>query len=425
MNIGTVSIYSDADAHMPHVHEADEAVRIGEAPVAKSYLNIDAIIKVAIDAQVDAIHPGYGLLSENGAFATACKEADLIFIGPDASVITQMGDKITARKIMESAGLPVVPGYHGEINDVENAIKIAQQIGYPVMLKASAGGGGIGMQACSSDQDIEKAFVAAKGRAMAYFGNDQMFIEKLIENPHHIEVQILADSKANVLHLYERECSIQRRHQKVIEESPSPSIDDQTRQKICKAAVEAAQAAHYSGAGTVEFIMDEEQNFYFLEMNTRLQVEHPVTEIITGFDLVEWQIRIANGEELSFSQSDVEVKGHGIEFRIYAEDPKTFFPSPGKVSAYNPPSGIENVRIDDAVIAGNEITPFYDPMIAKCIIWGENRTDAILRAKDALNNYIIEGIKTNLPLHLAIIDDKDFVKGNYTTNFLTEKQNML
>lgn len=425
INIRTVAIYSDADQHMPHVLEADEAVRIGEAPVAKSYLNIDAIIKAAIDTQADAIHPGYGLLSENGAFASACKNAGLIFIGPDANVITQMGDKITARKIMENAGVIVVPGYHGEIQEVGHALEIANQIGYPVMLKASAGGGGIGMQACYNDEEIEKAFATAKGRAKAYFGNDQMFIEKLIEEPHHIEVQILADTKGNVLHLYERECSIQRRHQKVIEESPSPSLDEHTRIKICKAAVDAAQAAQYTGAGTVEFIMDGERNYYFLEMNTRLQVEHPVTEVITGLDLVEWQIRIANGEEISFSQSDVEIKGHGIEFRIYAEDPKTFFPSPGKVSVYNPPIGIENVRIDDAIHAGNEITPYYDPMIAKCIVWGNDRAAAIINAKHALSNYEVEGIKTNLPLHLAIVKDKQFVEGIYTTNFLNEKQNML
>lgn len=424
MNIATVAIYSDADAFMPYVNEADEAVRIGEAPVSKSYLNIDSIIKVALEKQVHAIHPGYGLLSENSDFSSACTEAGLIFIGPPSEVIAQMGDKITARKIMERAGVAVVPGFHGEIKQVDHAKEIAKEIGYPVMLKASAGGGGIGMQACHNDEELEKAFGSAKGRAKAYFGNDQMFIEKLIEEPHHIEIQILGDSKGNILHLFERECSIQRRHQKVIEESPSPSIDHKTREAICKAAVEAAQAIHYSGAGTVEFIMDKEQNFYFLEMNTRLQVEHPVTEVITGLDLVEWQIRIANGETISFTQPEVSIQGHGIEFRIYAEDPKTFFPSPGKVSVYNPPSS-SDVRIDDAIIEGNEITPFYDPMIAKCIVWGMNRKEAIERAEQALRMYQIEGIKTNLPLHLAILKDQDFKAGNYTTDFLANRQNMI
>lgn len=425
MNIQTVAIYSDADADMPYVSEADESVRIGEAPVSKSYLNMNAIIQAALNTGAEAVHPGYGLLSENGDFAQACLEAGLIFIGPKADVITKMGDKITARKLMEAANISIVPGYHGEIAQVEQALEIANKIGYPVMLKASAGGGGIGMQACYNDEDIQKAFAAAKGRAKAYFGNDQMFIEKLIEHPHHIEVQILADTAGRILHLFERECSIQRRHQKVIEESPSPNIDEETRQKICLAAVEAARAVGYTGAGTVEFIMDNEQNFYFLEMNTRLQVEHPVTEAITGLDLVEWQIRIANKESIEFAQSEVIVNGHSIEFRIYAEDPQTFFPSPGKVSVYNPPADMDYVRIDDAIISGNEISPFYDPMIAKCIVWGKNREDAIKVANRALNYYEIEGIKTNLSLHRAIVQDVDFQNGKYTTNYLNEKRNML
>lgn len=425
MNISTVAVYSDADANLPFVNEADEAIRIGEAPVTKSYLNIEAIIQAARDSHVDAIHPGYGLLSENSTFANACKEAGLIFIGPSADVLAQMGDKITARKLMAGAGIEIVPGYHGIIEQVDDAKQIASDIGYPVMLKASAGGGGIGMQACYNEADLEKAFTSAKGKAKAYFGNDQMFIEKLIEEPHHIEVQIVADTFGNVVHLFERECSIQRRHQKVIEESPSPFLDDITRNKICATAVEAARSMAYTGAGTIEFIMDQNYNYYFLEMNTRLQVEHPVTELVTGIDLVEWQIRIASGEALPLAQEEVQTDGHALEFRIYAEDPKTFFPSPGKVSAYIPPSDMEHVRIDDAIVEGNEITPFYDPMIAKCIVWGKNRTDAIARAKQALGKYEIEGVKTNIPLHLAIVEENDFLRGKYTTKYLSHKQNMI
>lgn len=425
MNIATVAIYSDADKQMPHVLEADEAVHIGEAPIAKSYLNMNAIVQAAKELNVDAIHPGYGLLSENGAFAAACKEAGIIFIGPDAEVIANMGDKITARKIMQDAGVAVVPGYHGDMNHIDEAKEFANQIGYPIMLKASAGGGGIGMQACYTEADLEKAFAAAKGRAKAYFGNEQMFIEKLIERPHHIEVQILADAHGVVLHLFERECSIQRRHQKVIEESPAPSLTDDLRDQICQTAVNAAKASAYTGAGTVEFIMDGAGHYYFLEMNTRLQVEHPVTEMITGIDLVEWQIRIANGEKLQLQQSDIQSKGHAIEFRVYAEDPKTFFPSPGKVSVYKPPLQMENVRIDDAIHEGNEITPFYDPMIAKCIVWGEDRAEALQRSRLAISQFTIEGIKTNIPLHLAILDDEQFNEGNYATDFLTSKKNMV
>lgn len=421
MGIKTVAVYSDADATMPFVREADEAVRIGEAPVVKSYLNIEAIIEAAKNKKADAIHPGYGLLSENAAFARACQEAGFLFIGPDPHVIAQMGDKITARKVMQAANLSIVPGFHGEIHHVEEALKIADQIGYPVMLKAAAGGGGIGMQVCHTPADLEKSFASSKGRAKAYFGNDQMFIEKLIEEPHHIEVQILADNFGNILHLFERECSIQRRHQKVIEESPSPFIDEETRARICAAAVESARTVGYTGAGTVEFIVSGKGEFYFLEMNTRLQVEHPVTEMITGLDLVEWQIRICRGERFPFAQEEIKTNGHGIEFRIYAEDPKTFLPSPGKVSAYMAPV-MDHVRVDDAILAGNEITPFYDPMIAKLIVWGEDRGEALRRAESALQQYAIEGIKTNLPLHLEILQDERFKQGQYTTNYLYDRK---
>lgn len=417
MGIQTVAIYSDADCSLPYVTEADVAVWIGEAPVAKSYLNIDAIIAVAKEHEVDAIHPGYGLLSENASFATACKDVGIRFIGPSPDVIAQMGDKITARKVMSDAGVPVVPGYQGEIKNLEEAKVIAKEIGYPVMLKASSGGGGIGMQACLNEEELEKAFPAAKGRAKAYFGNDQMFIEKLIEEPHHIEVQILADVHGNTLHLFERECSIQRRHQKVIEESPSPTLNDTERLAICQAAVQAARAVGYTGAGTVEFIRGKDGEFYFLEMNTRLQVEHPVTEMITGLDLVEWQIRICQGEKINFGQEDIPVRGHSIEFRIYAEDPNTFYPSPGKVSAYIPSTG-EGIRVDDGIVAGNEVTPFYDPMIAKLVVFGENRIEALARSEQALAQFQIEGIKTNIPLHLEVVRHHDFRRGQYTTSFL-------
>lgn len=425
MNIATVAVYSDADAQMPFVQEADEAVRIGEGPVAKSYLNIEAILQAAKEKKVDAIHPGYGLLSENASFARACEDAGFIFIGPNATVIANMGDKITARKIMETANVPIVPGIHVNLQTLDEAMESAEQIGYPIMLKASAGGGGIGMQICHNAEELERAFTSAKSRAKAYFGNDQMFMEKLISNPRHIEVQILADRHGTVLHLFERECSIQRRHQKVVEEAPSPSIDQTVRERLYQAAIDAAKAVHYTGAGTVEFIVDEENNFYFLEMNTRLQVEHAITEAITGLDLVEWQIRIANGEALTFTQDDVQMKGCSIEFRIYAEDPKTFYPSPGKVMVYKTPNHLDGVRIDDAIVAGNDISPFYDPMIAKCIVFGENRKSVLQKAEAALAKFEVQGIKTNLPLLQQIVQDEGFQTGKYTTNFLTNMKNMV
>ncbi len=417
--IRTIAVHSEADAPMPFVREADAAVVIGPPPVAKSYLNMEAIIQAAKDHRVDAIHPGYGLLSENGNFARRCAEEGIVFIGPRPEVMEDMGDKIRARTRMMEAGIPVVPGYNGSIADAEEACSIAADIGYPVMLKASAGGGGIGMQVCENEEEVRKAFQSAKGRAKAYFGNDDMFIEKYIEEPHHIEVQIAGDEHGHIIHLFERECSIQRRHQKVIEESPSPFLDDVTREAICRTAVQAAQAVGYTGVGTVEFIMNGEQEFFFLEMNTRLQVEHPVTEAVTGFDLVEMQLMIAEEKALTFSQEEVLQRGHAIELRIYAEDPITFMPSPGTISRYEQPEG-KGIRVDDAVESGSTITPFYDPMIGKLIVSGNTRAEAIARAEEALAQYVIDGIKTNLPMLGDVLRDEAFVAGTYTTQFVQQ-----
>ncbi|WP_027414480.1 acetyl-CoA carboxylase biotin carboxylase subunit [Aneurinibacillus terranovensis] len=422
LGIRTVAVYSEADASMPYVHEADKAALIGLAPVSQSYLNIDAIIKAAKEHKADAIHPGYGLLSENAGFARRCQEEGIIFIGPDAAVMEEMGDKIRARKKMTDAGVPVVPGYNGNIPTVEDACKIAGEIGYPVMLKASAGGGGIGMQICYTDEDIAKAFLSAKSRAKAYFGNDDMFIEKYIENPHHIEVQIAGDVHGTIVHLYERECSIQRRHQKVIEESPSPFLDAAVRLSICSAGIKAAQAVNYTGVGTVEFIMNGDKEYFFLEMNTRLQVEHPVTEGITGIDLVALQLAIAEGKALPFSQEEIAAWGHAMELRIYAEDPVTFMPSPGKVTDYRVPQGA-GIRVDDAIKAGITITPFYDPMIGKLIVTGETREDVINRASAAVKEYKVEGIKTNLSMLGNVLENQKFRDGIYTTRFVEEMKN--
>lgn len=419
--LATVAVYSEADQNLPFVREADEAVLIGPPPVPQSYLNIEAILAAAKQTGADAVHPGYGLLSENATFARRCEEAGLVFIGPKPDVIAQMGDKVTARQIMRDAGVPIVPGYEGQMETAEEAVKVAQEIGYPVMLKASAGGGGIGMQVCHSDEELRQAFQSAKGRAKAYFGNDTMFLEKFVENPHHIEVQIVGDIHGNVIHLRERECSIQRRHQKVLEESPSPFLDEATRERICAAAVAAARAVNYTGVGTVEFIMDDRKNFYFLEMNTRLQVEHPVTEEITGYDLVSLQLAIARGEPLAIQQGDVKALRHAIELRVYAEDPVTFLPSPGKIDEYQPPQ-MDGVRIDDGVEAGTQVTPFYDPMIAKVIISGETREAAVQRAIEAMQAFRLTGIKSNIPFLLEVLQDADFQAGIYTTQFVQHKR---
>ena len=412
-----VAVYSEADQQLPYVREADEAVPIGPAPVAQSYLNMEAILAAARAVGADAVHPGYGLLSENAAFARRCQEAGLVFIGPAPEVIARMGDKLTARQIMREAGVPTVPGSEGALADAEEAVARARQLGYPVMLKASAGGGGIGMQVAYNDEQLRQAFPSAKGRAKAYFGNDLMFLEKYLPNPHHIEVQIAADQHGQILHVLERECSIQRRHQKVLEESPSPFLDPATREKICQAAVAAARAVGYTGIGTVEFIMDEEKNFYFLEMNTRLQVEHAVTEEMTGLDLVALQFAIAEHRPLGLRQEAIQAQRHAIEVRVYAEDPDTFLPSPGRIEVYQPPV-MEHVRIDDGVEAGTQVTPFYDPLIAKVIASGGTRAEAVRRLSEALQMFYISGIKTNLPFLREILDDPAFRNGTYTTHFV-------
>jgi acetyl-CoA carboxylase, biotin carboxylase subunit len=420
MNIETVAVYSDADKDLPFVKAADEAIHIGESPVAKSYLQSDAILKAAIEQKVDAIHPGYGLLSENDEFAKKIEEAGIKFIGPSPQTIQWMGDKIMARKTMQQAGVPIVPGTIEPIEDVEEGVKLAEQIGYPVMLKASSGGGGIGMVKCENKEDLHKHFISSQQRAKNYFGSGRMFIEKCIENARHIEVQVMGDTHGNIVHLYERDCSIQRRNQKVVEESPSPFLTESLRSKITEAAVEAAKAVNYVNAGTVEFVVSENGDFYFLEMNTRLQVEHPVTESITGLDLVRWQIQIAQGEALPLSQNEIMSKGHAIEFRLYAEDPVTFFPSPGKIEGLVWPE-MDNVRIDTGYESGNQVTPFYDPMIAKIIVSDSNRAECLNSAKHFFDSIQIIGLKTNVPLFQQLLEEEGFRKGNYTTDFLSKR----
>jgi acetyl-CoA carboxylase, biotin carboxylase subunit len=417
LGISTVGVYSEADADAPHVKLADEAYCIGAARVAESYLNIDKILEVARLSGANAVHPGYGLLSENAEFARRCEEEGLVFIGPSPKVMSQMGSKIESRKAMEEAGVPVVPGITYPLADAEEAVQVANTFGYPVMLKASAGGGGIGMQVVKSDDEIRKAFEGNQKRATDFFGDGAMYLEKFVENPRHIEIQILADSFGNTVFLWERECSIQRRNQKVVEEAPSSFITEETRRKMGEAAVTAAKSIGYVNAGTIEFLVDENQNFYFLEMNTRLQVEHPVTEEITGLDLVAEQLRIADGEALGYSQDDIKREGHAIEVRIYAEDPKTFFPSPGKISKLVLPEG-PTIRHELAIHDQSAVTPFYDPMIAKLVVTGSNRDEAIEGLLAALEGYEVEGIKTNIPVLKEIINHQAFRSGDTQTNFV-------
>jgi acetyl-CoA carboxylase biotin carboxylase subunit len=417
LGISTIAVYSEADADAPHVQLADEAYFIGGSRVSESYLNIEKIIEVARLSEAEAIHPGYGLLSENAEFARRCEEEGLVFIGPSPKVIAQMGSKIESRKAMEEAGVPVVPGITYPLADTEEAVQVAQTIGYPVMLKASAGGGGIGMQVVRSDDEIRKAFEGNQKRATDFFGDGAMYVEKYVENPRHIEIQILADGYGNAVYLWERECSIQRRHQKVVEEAPSSFLTEETRRKMGEAAVKAAKAIGYKNAGTIEFLVDEQQNLYFLEMNTRLQVEHPVTEEITGLDLVAEQLRIAAGEKLNYRQEDVKRNGHAIEVRIYAEDPKTFFPSPGKITKLVLPEG-PGIRHELAIHDKSVVTPFYDPMIAKLVVKGNDRDEAIELLENALSDYQVEGIKTNIPMLKEVIAHPAFKAGDTQTNFV-------
>lgn len=416
----TVAVYSEADQEMPFVKMADEAVCIGPPPVPKSYLNMEAILEAAAKTKADMVHPGYGFLSENAVFAEKVLERGLIWIGSDPSVISRMGDKVVARKTMQKAGVPVVPGSDG-LNQLDDAIAVAEEMGYPVLVKASAGGGGIGMQVCSGEEELINNFQALRNRAKAYFGDEGLFIEKVVQSARHIEVQIAADQHGNVIHLFERECSVQRRNQKVIEEGLSPSIQETTREKLRAAAVQAAKAARFTGVGTVEFLVDESEQFYFLEMNTRLQVEHPVTEAITGVDFVDWQIRLAEGNPLPLKQEEVTCQGHAMEFRIYAEDPKRFLPSPGKVTKLAFPDG-EGIRVDSGIQEGNTVSPFYDPMIAKLIVSGCSREETLQKAKEALLQCEVEGIRTNLPLLRKIIKSDPFQRGKYHTKLIDEIQ---
>lgn len=419
LDIQTVGVYSEADVDAPHVKMANETYLLGGPKVNESYLNMDKILEVAIKSGAEAIHPGYGLLSENAQFAQKCKEAGIIFIGPSPDVITRMGSKIASRQFMEKSGVPVVPGVTRALNNAEEAVKVANEIGYPVMLKASAGGGGIGMQSVEDEHELRKAYAGNQKRAIDFFGNGEMYIEKLITNPRHIEIQVLADEKGNAIFLWERECSIQRRHQKVVEEAPSTFIDEETRNLMGETAVKATIELGYSNAGTIEFLVDSEKRFYFLEMNTRLQVEHPITEEITGVDLVEEQLRIAHGELLRYKQEDIKREGHAIEVRIYAEDPKTFFPSPGTITSLSLPEG-GGIRHELAIQSNSVVTPYYDPMIAKLIVKGTDRIDAIAKLSQALASYEIEGIKTNLPFLRDVIAHSEFISGKTTTSFIQD-----
>ncbi|KGA84990.1 biotin carboxylase [Lysinibacillus fusiformis] len=419
LNIHTVAIYSEADAESLHVKDADEAYCVGKPPVAQSYLNIERILGIALENGVEAVHPGYGLLSEHAEFAKRCEEEGLIFIGPSADVIASMGSKLEARKTMKAAGVPIVEGVETPVKDAEEAIEIAERLGYPIMLKASAGGGGIGMQLVENAEELAKAFEGNQKRAQSFFGDGTMYMERFIANPHHVEVQIIADHQGNVVPLFERECSIQRRNQKVVEEAPSPFISQETRDKMLEASVKAAKHIGYINAGTIEYLVDEDQNFYFLEMNTRLQVEHPVTEEITKLDLVEEQLKIAAQQPLSFTKESITKQGHAIEVRIYAENPSTFFPSPGAITALELPTG-EGVRHECGVEAGSAVTPFYDPMISKLVVWGETRDIACERLIQALKAYKVEGIQTNIPMLLKTVTHEQFLKGYTTTKFVEQ-----
>lgn len=422
MGIQTVAVYSDADHNALHVEMADEAVHIGESPAAKSYLRIDRIIKACKRTKAEAVHPGYGFLSENKDFQKALAKEKIVFIGPDARAIEAMGDKITSKKLADKAGVSTVPGYMGVIKDTAHAQKIAAEVGFPVMLKASAGGGGKGMRIARNASEVQEGFERSTSEAKSSFGDDRVFIEKFIEQPRHIEIQVLADRQGHTIYLGERECSIQRRHQKVIEEAPSPFLDAKTRKAMGEQAVALAKAVKYVSAGTVEFIVDAKKNFYFLEMNTRLQVEHPVTELVTGLDLVELMIRVAAGEKLPLKQSGVKLNGWALESRVYAEDPfRNFLPSIGRLERYLPPVESKHVRVDTGVQQGGEISVFYDPMIAKLCTWAKDRKAATAHMRSALDAYYIRGVSHNIPFLASVMGKKRFESGRLTTNFIAEE----
>jgi propionyl-CoA carboxylase alpha chain len=422
MGIKTVAVYSDADRNALHVQMADETVNIGPPPSAQSYLCGDKILQACLDTGAQAVHPGYGFLSENSEFCETLAAAGIVFIGPKTRAIQAMGDKITSKRLADEAGVNTIPGFADVLRDGDHAVEIANKLGYPVMLKATAGGGGKGMRVAYNDDECREGFERASNEARTGFGDDRMFAEKFIEEPRHIEIQIIADSQGNVIYLNERECSLQRRHQKVIEEAPSPFLDGATRKKMGEQAVALAQAVEYQSAGTVEFIVDSKRNFYFLEMNTRLQVEHPITELITGVDLVELMIRVANGEPLPIQQADVGINGWAIESRVYAEDPfRNFLPSIGRLVYYRPPQEDEHVRVDTGVFEGGEVSMYYDPMIAKLVTHGENRNEAIAHMRSALDRFLIRGVTSNISFLSSLMAHPRFVEGNMSTNMIGEE----
>ncbi len=421
LGISPVAVYSQADRNALHVLMADEAYPIGPPPATESYLVIERIIDTALACGAEAIHPGYGFLAENANFARACEERGIVFIGPSSAAIALMGDKTVARRAMQAAGVPVVPGMDQLLEDDAEAARMISAMGYPVMIKPALGGGGKGMRVVQHERELPEALRASRSEARSSFGDPAIYIEKYVENPRHVEIQVFADGHGHVIHLGERECSIQRRHQKVIEESPSPLMTAELRARMGEAAVHAAQAANYRNAGTVEFLVDRERRFYFLEMNTRLQVEHPVTEMVTGIDLVQEQLRIAAGEPLRYCQEEIALTGAAIECRIYAEDPAHGFrPSPGRITALQAPAG-PWVRDERGVYAGGDVSPYYDPMISKLVVWGPTRMEAIARMRRALDEYIISGIKTTIPFHRWTMDDEDFLAGHLDTDFIARR----
>ena len=422
LGISTVAIYSESDKNSLHVKLADESYCIGKSLPKDTYLHINNIINVAIHSKADAIHPGYGFLSESTAFAKACEEFNICFIGPNYIIIDKLGDKSNAKETLKLAGVPIVPGTEGIINDKNEAVKIAKEIGYPVIVKASAGGGGKGMKVANNKEELVSAIEQAEKEAESYFGNPDVYLEKYLESTRHIEIQIIGDNYGNVVHLGERDCTIQRRHQKLVEESPSKALSEELRSSMGEAAVNASKAVNYNSVGTVEFLLDSDNKFYFMEMNTRIQVEHGVTEMITGIDLIKEQIKVAEGRQLSFSQEDVKINGCAIECRINAENPyKDFTPSPGKINNYIQPGGI-GIRIDSAAYSGYSIPPFYDSMISKVIAWGRDRNEAIERMKRALSEFEIKGVETTIPFHKALMDNEIFKSGEFNTKFLEENK---
>lgn len=418
LGIQTIAIYSDVDKKAPHVLIADETVCLGDPTPVESYLNIPKIIKIAKEKEAEAIHPGYGFLAENPDFAETCNKAEIKFIGPSPKVISLMGDKIAAKKTMQKAEVPVIPGYHGSKQDNDALFEEGKKIGFPLLVKAAAGGGGKGMRIVKTENDLLEAIEGAKRESKSSFGDDTVFLEKYLDKPRHIEFQILADEQANTIHLFERECSIQRRHQKIIEESPSPVMTDELREKMGESAVRAARAVGYENAGTVEFMVDKNLNYYFMEMNTRLQVEHPITEMTTGVDLVKWQLRIANGEPLTLQQKDLVQRGHAIECRIYAEDAENgFLPSVGMLKKVEEPNG-PNIRVDSGIVSNIKVSAYYDPMLSKLIVSAENRAEAINKMIWALSHYAVLGITSNISFLKMVIEHEQFQKGNTTTHFI-------